>query len=55
MILCSMVDVAGGAFVSARHAWIGGVIWCGAGFLALIALFFRLVAYRGPRRSGGAR
>jgi len=48
MILCSMVDVAGGAFVSARHAWIGGVIWCGAGFLALIALFFRLVAYRGP-------
>jgi hypothetical protein len=48
LILCSMVDVAGGAFVSARHAWIGGVIWCGAGFLAVVALFFRLIAYRGP-------
>ena len=48
LILCSMVDVAGGAFVGPRHAWIGGAIWCGAGFLALIALFFRLVAYQGP-------
>ena len=48
MILCSMVDVAGGAFVGPRHAWIGGAIWCGAGFLALVALYFRLVAYRGP-------
>jgi hypothetical protein len=48
LILCSMVDVAGGAFVGARHAWIGGVIWCGVAFMALIALFFRLVAYRGP-------
>src|SRR5580692_2894689 len=48
LMLCSMVDVAGGAFVGPRHAWIGGVIWCGAGFLALVALFFRLFAYRGP-------
>ena len=48
LILCSMVDVAGGAFVGPRHAWIGGVIWSGAGFLALVALYFRLVAYRGP-------
>jgi hypothetical protein len=48
LILCSMVDVAGGAFVGARHAWIGGVIWCGAGLMALIALFFRLIDYRGP-------
>jgi hypothetical protein len=48
MILCSMVDVAGGAFVGPRHAWIGGAIWCGAGFLALVALYFRLIAYRGP-------
>jgi hypothetical protein len=48
MILCSMVDVAGGALVAPRHAWIGGAIWCGAGFLALVALYFRLVAYRGP-------
>jgi hypothetical protein len=48
LILCSMVDMAGGAFVGARHAWIGGVIWCGAGLLALVALYFRLIAYRGP-------
>jgi hypothetical protein len=48
LIPCSMVDVAGGAFVGPRHAWIGGAIWCGAGFLALIALFFRLIAYQGP-------
>jgi hypothetical protein len=48
LILCSMVDVAGGTLVGARHAWIGGTIWCGAGFMALIALFFRLIAYRGP-------
>lgn len=48
LIPCSMVDVAGGALVGPRHAWIGGAIWCGAGFLALIALFLRLFAYRGP-------
>ncbi len=48
LILCSMADVAGGAFVGPRHALIGGTIWCGAGFLALVALFFRLIAYRGP-------
>jgi hypothetical protein len=48
LILCSLVDVAGGAFVGPRHAWIGGAVWCGAGFFALIALFFRLVFYRGP-------
>jgi hypothetical protein len=48
LILCSMVDVAGGAVVSPRHAWIGGAIWSGAGFLALVALYFRLIAYRGP-------
>jgi hypothetical protein len=48
LILCSMVDVAGGAFVGARHAWIGGTFWCGAGLMAVIALFFRLFAYQGP-------
>jgi hypothetical protein len=38
LIPCSMADVAGGAFVGARHAWIGGLIRCGAGFLALAAV-----------------
>jgi hypothetical protein len=49
LIPCSMVDLAGGSFVGPRHAWIGGAIWCGAGFLAIVALFFRLVAYQGPQ------
>jgi hypothetical protein len=48
LIPCSLVDVAGDAFVGPRHAWIGGAIWCGAGLLATIALFFRLIAYQGP-------
>lgn len=48
LLLCSLVDRAGGTAVTPRHAWIGGVVWCGFGFLALIALYFRLVFYRGP-------
>lgn len=48
LIPCSMVDVAGGALVGPREAWIGGAIWCGAGFLATVALFFRLAVYQGP-------
>jgi len=48
LLLCAMVQLAGGGLVSARHAWIGGTVWCGLGFMALIALYFRLFAYRGP-------
>jgi hypothetical protein len=48
LLLCAMVHLAGGSLVSPRHAWIGGTVWCGFGFMALIALYFRLFSYRGP-------
>ncbi|HEX3746548.1 MAG TPA: hypothetical protein VHW09_21575 [Bryobacteraceae bacterium] len=49
LLLCAMVDLAGGPFVSARHAWIAGTVWCGAGLMASVALCFRLLCYRGPQ------
>jgi hypothetical protein len=48
LLLCALVDRAGGSLVTARDAWIGGAVWCGFGFMALVALYFRLFAYRGP-------
>jgi len=47
LLLCSLVDQAGGSVVGPRRAWMGGTIWCGFGFLAVIALYFRLFVYRG--------
>jgi len=38
LLFCSLVDQAGGSLVGPRRAWIGGAIWCGFGFLAVIAL-----------------
>jgi hypothetical protein len=48
LLLCALVDLAGGPMVTARHAWIAGVVWCGFGLMATVALYFRLFAYRGP-------
>jgi len=48
MLLCSLVDLAGGAAVSARQAWIAGAVWCGFGLMAAVALYLRLFWYRGP-------
>lgn len=48
LLVCSMVDQAGGSLVGPRRAWMGGTIWCGFGFMGLIALYFRLFWYRGP-------
>ncbi len=48
LLICAMVDRAGGPVVTARHAWIAGAVWCGFGIMALVALYFRLFAYRGP-------
>ena len=36
------------SLVTARHAWIAGTVWCGFGFMATVALYFRLFAYKGP-------
>jgi len=48
LLLCALVNRAGGALVSPRQAWIGGAVWCGFGFMALVASYFRLFCYRGP-------
>ena len=48
LLLCALVNLAGGAAVGPRHAWIGGTVWCGIGLMALVALYFRLFCYRGP-------
>jgi len=48
LILCAMVERAGGGLVGPRHAWIGGVAWCGIGLMALVALAFRILLYQGP-------
>ena len=47
LILCALVDRAGGAFITARHAWIAGTVWCGIGLMAAAALFLRLFFDRG--------
>jgi low affinity Fe/Cu permease len=46
--ICALVDLAGGPPVTARHAWIGGALWCGVGLMAIVALYLRLFSYRGP-------
>jgi hypothetical protein len=48
LLLCALVDLAGGPVVTARHAWIAGTVWCGFGLMATVALYFRLFSYRGP-------
>jgi hypothetical protein len=48
LLICALVDLAGGSLVTARHAWIAGAVWCGFGLMAVVALYFRLFSYRGP-------
>jgi hypothetical protein len=48
LLLCGLVNETGGTVVGPRRAWIGGVVWCGFGLMAITALYFRLFAYRGP-------
>ncbi len=48
LLLCNLVTRAGSPIVSARHAWIAGAVWCGIGLMAIVALYLRLFAYRGP-------
>jgi hypothetical protein len=44
LMMCSLVDLAGGAAVSPRQALIGGTFWCGIGLIGLIAMYLRLSA-----------
>ena len=49
-LLCSLIDQAGGALVSPRHAIIAGKDWCGIGLIAIIALYMRFFQSKGPVR-----
>jgi len=42
LMMCSLVEKAGRGAWTARHALIAGTFWCGAGLLALVALYLRL-------------
>ena len=42
-----LVDRLGGALVSARIAVICGILWCGLGLMAIVALFLRFFQQRG--------
>ncbi len=50
LIQCGIVQRLGGSFVEARHALIGGTMWCGIGMLCLVPLYLRLFSPLG--RSG---
>lgn len=49
LLLCALVGRTGGSLITARHAWIAGTVWCGFGMMAIVALYFRLFSYRGPK------
>ena len=48
MIPGALVERAGGGAVGPQHAWFGGAAWAGIGMMAMVALTFRILLYRGP-------
>jgi hypothetical protein len=48
MIPSALVERAGGGAIGPQHAWFASVAWCGIGMMALVALTFRILFYRGP-------
>ena len=50
-ILCSLVDLLGGSWVDARAALNAGIVWCGLGLMAVVAIYLRL---RDSRSAGAA-
>ena len=48
MIPGALVERAGAGVVGPQHAWFGGAAWCGIGIMAMVALSFRILFYRGP-------
>jgi hypothetical protein len=50
LMMCSLVESAARGAVTARQALIAGTFWCGAGLLAVIALYLRLFAPPDPVR-----
>jgi hypothetical protein len=47
LIPCAVVQMIGQPLIGARHALIAGTLWCGIGFMCLIALYLRLFNPRG--------
>jgi hypothetical protein len=50
LIPCSLVNLLGGSWVSARQAIIGGTLWCGVGLIAIVPLYLRFFHPEGARR-----
>jgi hypothetical protein len=50
LLMCSLVERAGGSAITARQALIAGTFWCGVGLLSIVALFLRLFAPGDPAR-----
>jgi hypothetical protein len=48
LLMCSLVEQAGGSTIGPRAAWIAGAIWCGIALIAMVTLYFRLVWYHEP-------
>lgn len=50
LIQCALLARLGSPFVEARHALIGGTMWCGIGMLCLVPLYLRLFSPLGAAR-----
>ena len=50
LMMCSLVETASRGAATARQALIAGTFWCGAGLMALVALYLRLFAPGDPAR-----
>jgi len=48
MIPGALVERLAGGAVGPQHAWFAGAAWSGIGMMALVALSFRILFYRGP-------
>ncbi len=49
LLLCALVDLAGGRWVDARHALMASDVWCGWALMALVALYLRFLHPAGMR------
>jgi hypothetical protein len=50
LLMCSLVERAGGSAITTRQALIAGTFWCGMGLRSIVALFPRLFAPGDPAR-----
>ncbi|HMC57809.1 MAG TPA: hypothetical protein VKJ01_01335, partial [Candidatus Solibacter sp.] len=50
LLMCSLVNQAGGPGITARLALIGGTFWCGIGLMALVLIYLRIFTAGRPER-----